>query len=295
MLIPEENPLTEEGVALGRRLYYDPKLSVNGPLTGHSCSSCHQQEKSFTVSSRGVSVLPHVNLGWNTHFLWDGKITGTLEDIMQFEVEDFFMADLSAIKTDADYPVYFKSAFGTTEITTERTAYALAQFFRALTSGNSKFDKFLRREVMLGPDEMQGFVLFNSEKGDCFHCHILPVTTDNLFHNIGLDAEFTAANSGRFNITGLSADIGLFKTPTLRNVELTAPYMHDGRFATLEEVIEHYNSGVKSSPTLDPIMTKPGKEFGLELNEMEKAQLVAFLKTLTDYSFIEDEKLGSPF
>jgi cytochrome c peroxidase len=295
MSIPSNNPLTVEGIELGRRLYYDTKLSVNGPMQGSSCSSCHYQSNSFTVNSPGTAVLAHVNLAWANYFLWEGKIQGTLEDIMMFEVDEFFQSDLSAIKSDASYPTLYKSAFGTTEINSQRTAFALAQWFRKLTSANSKFDKFLLHEASLSADELNGFILFNSEKGDCFHCHTIPLMTDNMFHNIGLDSVFTGTNRGRNNFTGNSLDIGLFKTPTLRNIELTAPYMHDGRFVTLEEVVEHYNSGVKLSATLDPIMTKQGKEFGLLLTQKEKMDLVAFLKTLTDESYIVNSELSSPF
>jgi cytochrome c peroxidase len=141
---------------------------------------------------------------------------------------------------------------------------------------------------------MNGFNIFTTEKGDCFHCHSLGLFTDNKFHNIGLDSEFTSINMGRYNVTLKQADMGLFKTPTLRNIQLTAPYMHDGRYLTLEQVVEHYNSGVKQSNTLDPIMTKPSKIYGLGLTPTEKQDLVAFLKTLTDTTFTKNPLLQNP-
>ena len=294
MFLPITNSQTKEGVELGRHLYYDSNLSLNGSQQGFSCSSCHSQAASFSSSGGVLQVLPHVNLAWNNFFLWDGSKTGTLEDMMKFEVEEFFESDLIGIRSNPKYNNLYKKAFGTVDITLERTEYALAQFFRSLTSCNSKFDQYVAHKAKLSTSEWNGFLIFTTEKGDCFHCHSIPLTTDNVFHNIGLDSLFDEANSGRYNYTKNPVDIGLYKTPTLRNIELTAPYMHDGRFETLEEVVEHYNSGVKYSSTLDPIMTKPAKEFGLQLTLQEKADLVAFLKTLTDSSFISNPKLSNP-
>ena len=181
------------------------------------------------------------------------------------------------------------------EITEKEVAYALAQFFRVLASTDSKFDKFLKKEAALSPSELNGMDIFFTEKGDCFHCHTVPLMTNNDYHNIGLDSVFSGGNLGRYTITTDVTDIGKFKSPSLRNVALTAPYMHDGRFATLEEVVEHYNSGVKNSSTLDPLMTKPGKEFGLQLTAQEKSDLVSFLKTFTDDTFLTDTTLSNPF
>ena len=163
-----------------------------------------------------------------------------------------------------------------------------------MKSSNSKFDRYQRQEEQLSNSELNGMTIFFTEKGDCFHCHGIPLMTNNEFHNIGLDSIFVGNNVGRNYITGSPYDLGKFKTPTLRNVELTSPYMHDGRFTTLEEVVEHYNSDVKRSATVDPIMTKPGKEYGLQLTTQEKQDLVAFLKTLTDWEFVNDTSLASP-
>ncbi len=291
--ISENNKLTVEGVALGRRLYYDPMLSNNGL----SCSSCHLQSKGFTNGAvNGTTILPHINLGWNSNFLWDGKIKGTMEDIMFFEVHDFFQADMSKFNQDPTYKELFKKAFNVNTITAKDAAFALSQFFHVLNSSDSKFDKFLTHQGSLTASELRGFVIFNTEKGDCFHCHSIPLMTNNEFHNIGLDSVHTGKGLGAYLVTGNSNDIGKFKTATLRNAALRDRFMHDGRFSTLEEVVEHYNSGVKmNSQNLDPLMTKPGKEFGLDLSVQEKVDLVNFLKTMTDTTFTNNPNLSNPF
>lgn len=282
------NPLTAEGVQLGRRLYYDPILSNNG----QSCSSCHNQKEAFTDSIH--NALPHINLAWNKHFLWNGNIEGTLEDAMMFEVKEFFSTDIGKINQDATYKTLFKNVFNIDVIDEENISKALAQFMATQTSFNSKFDKYLRKEVMLSDEELKGFYIFNSEKGDCFHCHSLGLFTDGQFRNNGLASTFAGYEQGRFNATNNVNDIGKFKTPTLRNIAWTAPYMHDGRYKTLEEVVEFYNSHVKQSATLDPIMTKPSFENGLELTSDDKKNLIAFLKSLSDSAFIENPLLSKP-
>lgn len=292
--IPPNNPLTVEGVALGRRLYYDPLLSKNGPLNGSACATCHLQEKSFSNNAPGTSVVPHVNMAWRTNFLWNGSVEGNLEDVMLFEVKDFFQADMNLLQNDAVYPTLFNEAFGSEEVTEQGAAYALAQFFRTMVSSNSKYDRYLRREVPLTYSERKGLTIFESEKGDCFHCHALPLSRDNSYHNIGLDSIFDGNNRGRFAYTNDSSDMGKFMTPGLRNIALTAPYMHDGRYSTLREVIEHYNSNVKHSDHLDPIMTKNGGD-GLNLSKSEIDHLIDFLNTLTDTTFLNNQNLASPF
>lgn len=292
---PKDNPTTVEGIALGRRIYYDDMLSVGGPLEGRACASCHVQASNFSNNATGTSVMPHTNLQWTSHFLWNGKVEGSLEDVMTFEIMDFFQADISLFAADTTYRRMSFEAFGTEEITEKEMAMAMAQWLRSLVSTNSKFDRFFNFKEELTPLELRGQQLFNTEQGDCFHCHSTPLTTDHLFHNIGLDSVFEDFNAGRYNVTGNPADYGKFKTPSLRNVEMTAPYMHDGRYATLEEVVEHYNSKVRHSNSLDPIMTKPGKEYGLQLSDYDKAALVAFLKTFTDDEYLNNPDHQSPF
>lgn len=284
MNIPADNPMTIEGVELGRKLYYDTKLHSNGEK---ACASCHVQENSF---SSDKAVLPAVNLGWSRTFLWDGSVQGELEDIMHHEVTNFFQTDVSVLQGDPEYPELFKKAFGSDQITEHEIVLALAQFFRTMNSGNSKFDKVLRGEAQFTNEEFLGYELFFTERGDCFHCHATVFMTDNSMHNNALDAN---PDPGYFNVTGDSLDFGKFKSPTLRNLVYTAPYMHDGRYSTLEEVIEFYSQELQKSPTVDPLMKNLSKG-GIQLTTEEKAGLVAFLKTLSDSEFTTNPALSEP-
>jgi len=235
-------------------------------------------------------VLPHVNLGWSHNFLWNAKITGTLEDIMRFEVVEFFETNVDILNSDAEYPALFKQAFDVDIITTEEVVNALAQFFRIMNSGKAKFDMVLRKEAEFTNQENLGYELFYSERGDCFHCHATIFMTDNLLHNNALDVN---PDPGYFEVTNNIIDYGKFKSPTLRNIEYTAPYMHDGRFATLEEVVDFYSAGLQKSATVDPLM-KNLNHGGVQLSTDEKAALVAFLKTLSDPEFINNPELSEP-
>ncbi|MBK7816127.1 MAG: c-type cytochrome [Sphingobacteriaceae bacterium] len=286
--LPANNPLTLEGIDLGRHLYYDTILSRDG----RACANCHFQASAFTTYTS--NALAHINLGWNNSFLWNGKVQGSMEDIMMFEVEQFFNTDVAKMNRSVFYRKEFKKVYNSDTITPQLLSYALSQFFRAMVSKNSLCDKFFLHTASLNASQTRGFNIFTTEKGDCFHCHSLGLFTDNKFHNIGLDSIFIGVNVGRYNVTGKESDLGHFKTPTLRNIELTAPYMHDGRYTTLEEVVDHYDSKVKHSNTLDPIMTKPSKLYGLGLTSQDKADLVAFLKTLTDTSFTNNPLLQKP-
>jgi|SRR5690554_4670783 len=286
MEIPDDNQPTIEGIALGRSLYYDPILHKT---QSKSCSSCHDQAKAFTTFES--NSLAHINLGWNNHFLWNGAYSEKLENVMMFEVNDFFEANIDLLNENNTYKRKFKEAYGVNTITSKDVAYALAQFFRTLNSHDSKYDKWLRGEANLSPEEYAGLEIFNSESGDCFHCHGTMLFHDNGFNNIGLDLN---PDPGLFAVTGEMKDFGKFKTPTLRNIELTAPYMHDGRYETLEEVIDFYSEGVQhDSPNLSPLM-KYSAQGGVQMNPGEKANLIAFLKTLTDYEFTSREELSDP-
>jgi cytochrome c peroxidase len=170
----------------------------------------------------------------------------------------------------------------------------LAMFLRTVNSFNSPVDKYLRGEKSLTESELRGFRIYNSAAGYCFLCHRLGLFTDKLLHNNGLNAEFSGYDMGHYNVTGDEKDMGAFRTPTLRNVALRGPYMHDGRFDTLMEVVEFYNSGVKPSPALDPLMTRPRKGIRLNLTEQQKTDLVNFMKALTDTSFVHNPKLSEP-
>lgn len=284
MDVPDDNPSTPAGVALGRQLYYDTRLSPDG---SRACAHCHQQQHAFTNPAT-PGVLPHINLAWSRYFLWDGHFEGTLEEAMVMEVEEFFGTDVARLR-EPDLEAMFEAAFGTREITTTRAAYALAQFQRTLVSGSSRFDRYMDGDASaLSAAELRGMELFYSERGECFHCHATRLFTDNAFHNIGLDAD--VAGTGRGAVTGRTLDDGRFKTPTLRNIERTAPYMHDDRFATLEEVVEFYSDGVIYTDTLDTLITVGG--FALTVDE--RADLVAFLRSLTDDAFLTDPDLAAP-
>lgn len=302
---PSFNPLTEEGVALGKRLYYDKILGTNG----FSCSSCHLPQFSFSLPSMGpinTAILPHVNLGWYDKFGWTGGEEHldyvALADLA--EGNPFLNANsdsiLNRFSRDVALQKMFWDAFGVKIIElspSERNIYisfALAQFLRTMVSDNSTFDKYLRGEIALTPSEASGLDVFMAEdKGDCFHCHgnpSNPLWTDRDFHNNALNDVFSGVDLGMFNVTGDSNDIGKFKTPTLRNIELSAPYMHDNRFTTLEEVVDFYSSGLKHSPYVDPLMQKIGQG-GNQITPSQKTDLINFLKTLTDTSFINNPEI----
>ncbi|BDD09541.1 cytochrome-c peroxidase [Fulvitalea axinellae] len=284
-VVPDFNPITEQSVQLGKMLYADTDLDGTGE--GRSCAGCHHADKAFTSVQEGpLNVMSHMNLAWQDVFLWQGQVEGTLEDVMLFEVKDFFKADPGRITGKEKYKKLLAEVYGDSQITEKHLAYAIANYVRTLTSSDSKFDKIMRKEpgYAFTSSEANGWALFNSEEGDCFHCHGSFLFMDNDFHNTGLDDEWLGLDQGRFLVTGNASDMGKFKTPTLRNIELTAPYMHDGRFATLEEVVEFYSSGVKFTEMTDPMMSHEG---GISLTEQEKKDLVAFLKTLTDESLKE--------
>ena len=282
-----ENPSTVEGVELGRRLYYDKILHASQAM---SCSECHHQSNSFTTSAS--NSLAHINLAWNSSFLWNGKVEGYLEDIMLFEVEEFFSTNIDNLNNHSEYPLLFGKAFGVSEITSKEVAFALAQFFRTLNSYKAKYDRIQLGLESFTPEESDGFDIFYSERGDCFHCHGGALFSDNLFHNNGLDAN--PAN-GRYSISNNGADIGKFKTPTLRNIEFTGPYMHDGRYQTLEEVVDFYSHGLVWSPTIDPLMKNVNISSGVNLSPSEKANLILFLKTLSDTSYLTNPAVSDPF
>ncbi len=287
MHIPDDNPTTVEGVALGRQLYYDKRLS---PDASRACADCHVQAQSFS-STNAVGVLPHLNLAWAESFLWTGGTEGTLEDAMHMEVEEFFGTDVALLK-EPDLEELFRAAFGDPEPTTDRAALALAQWQRTLTSGNTRDDRYVGGELgALTESEIRGRDLFYSERGECFHCHATRLFTDNQFHNNGLDAE--VAGAGRAEITGRSLDDGAYKTPTLRNVAQTAPYMHDDRFATLEEVIAFYSHGLVYSPSVDALMQNV-HDGGPHYSDQEQADLVAYLRALSDDEFLADPAFAPP-
>lgn len=321
MDIPADNPMTVEGVELGRHLFWEKGLSLDYTI---SCGSCHAPDASFSdpdqfsegvngaIGTRNASAI--INLGWSNTFFWDGRAL-TLEDQVRDPVEHPLEMNVAwevvedRLQNDdfsVDYPQMFWDAFGEEVITEDLAVKAIAQFVRTMISSDSKFDRFKRGETSLTDIESIGYQLFLREGGDpenvpggefgadCFHCHGEAGLqfSDYLFHNNGLDASFEN-DPGRFDVTGWPLDSGLFKTPTLRNVALSAPFMHDGRFETLEEVIEHYNSGGVPSSTIDTFMKYTTG--GLQLAPVQKEALIAFLHTLTDTTFTNNPDFQNPF
>ena len=297
--LPLDNPLTMEGVALGRRLFHEKRLSINGT---QSCASCHQSESAFIDVGKAVSTgaegvigtrnsMPLFNLAWKDSFFWDGRAPSLRTQVLmpiqsRVEMHESLPRAIAKLNS-ADYRSMFRRAFGSTLINADRVARALEQFLLTLVSYGSRFDEAIQGQAELSEEEKRGFQLFMTEydprrglKGaDCFHCHGGPLFGNNGFANNGLDSRFE--DTGLEAFTGQKHDRGRFSVPSLRNVALTAPYMHDGRFDTLEQVVTHYTSGIKRSPTLDPNLAKHAGH-GLGLTEADQQALVAFLKTLSD-------------
>lgn len=309
-IIPPDNPLTVEGVELGRHLFYEKMLSDDNSM---SCATCHQQQHNFTDPqrySKGITgaegtrnSMTLVNLAYHNSFFWDGRAQ-TLEQQIFEPVRNPIEMNTTWTKVERklnDSPKYkqmFFKAFGTYNIDSVLVSKAIAQFLRTLISANSKFDKYLRGELVLTQQEFNGMELFMRDKipnlmsgADCFHCHNKPLFMSNFFSNNGLDATFN--DLGRGAITGNVSDMGKFRIPTLRNIEVSGPYMHDGRFNTLDEVINHYSEGLVHSSTIDPLM-KFVNDGGVQLLPSEKADLKAFLLTLTDHDFLTNPKFSNP-
>jgi len=299
--LPADNPLSEEGIRLGRQLFFDPTLSIN---RAQSCASCHAPQSAFSDQGQALSrgakrslgtrnAMPLFNLAWSHSFTWDGRRT-RLRDQAMAPISDHLEMALPVdtlvqrLEGQERYRKDFAAVFGEPRITSAQVGLALEQFMLSLVSVDSRFDRALRREVTLSEQEKEGLRLFLSEHdpargvrgADCFHCHGGPLFTNGRFHNNGLDLQFK--DRGRALVTGRPEDEGIFKTPSMRNIALTGPYMHDGRFKTLEQVVEHYSSGTKPSATLDPNIAKHPNQAGVDLTADEKLALVAFLKTLSD-------------
>jgi cytochrome c peroxidase len=318
-MMPADNPLTKEGVALGRMLFYEKMLSNNNTI---SCGSCHEQRKAFTdgealsTGSEGLkgkrSAMSLVNLLWNKRFFWDGRST-SLEDQALIPIQDPLEMHQSLDEAVAKlqnsplYPPRFKQVFGSEAITPQHIAKALSQFQRTLISADSRYDRYLNKTYQPSPQELNGEALFMTHPvagklrgGNCGDCHGGFLTTLGNFHNNGLDTE--ATDEGLKIVTGKDSDRGKFRAPSLRNIALTAPYMHDGRFNTLEEVLDHYNDHIRMSETLDPLILEasnqqvtPGEPVKLHLTEQEKKDIIAFLHLLTDSTFITDKRFSNPF
>ena len=297
--LPRDNPLIEERVALGKKLFNETELSRDGSI---SCASCHVANFAHTDPrrfSKGVdgqagtrNSMPLFNLAWKTSFFWDGRAPSLRAQALM-PIEDHTEMDekldrvVAKLAANAEYPPLFRAAFGMPEITAEKIGLAIENFLLTLTAYDAKFDRAMLGKTALTPEEQRGFELFMTEYdprtgqqgADCFHCHGGPLFSDHQFHNNGIATN--PADAGHFIVTKNESDRGKFATPSLRNVARTAPYMHDGRFASLEEVVAHYTTGLHRSPTLDPNLAKH-PDGGVPLSEKDRRALVAFLKTLSD-------------
>jgi cytochrome c peroxidase len=315
MPIPADNPMTEEGVELGRYLFYEKRLSGNGMM---SCATCHGATTSFSDSAKystgidGIqgnrNAMALVNLGWDSFFFWDGRATTLEQQILEpvpnpIEMHLAWPEAIKKLKSDTYYRNQFYKAFGAVDFNETHVAKAIAQFIRTMISGKSKFDVMYKIEnnlplsswdqsAQITNEEWAGYDLFKSLNGaDCFHCHNGPLMRVAKFSNNGLDAVFS--DFGRNLVTNNPSDLGKFKVPTLRNIALSAPYMHDGRFKNLDEVIEHYSSGIHMSPTIDPLI-EFANQGGVQLDAQEKQLLKTFLLTLTDFNFVNNPSFQDP-
>jgi cytochrome c peroxidase len=297
------NPPTEKGFELGKKLFYDGRLASDGLV---SCGFCHLQENAFTHHGHTVSHgvddalgtrnAPSIqNLAFQSVYMYDGAASHLdLQPIIPLTSNIEMNGDLNAIlammKADKTYKLLYKESFADGAVSIENMLKALSQFMVMLTSSNSKFDHYRRNETggTFSDEETAGYTIF---KAKCASCHATDLMTDDSFRNNGLAINPLINDVGRYRVTELVQDYYKFKVPSLRNVEMTAPYMHDGRFGSLESVLNHYSSGVVKSNTLDPILQQNG-QLGISLSTTEKGQLIAFLKTLTDNQYLTDKRFS---
>lgn len=302
--IPADNPITDHGATLGRVLFYDKRLSVNGTT---ACASCHLQEYAFADPERfstgfagGKTPRNAMGLANGRHFqagdfFWDARVE-TLEELIllpiqnPIEMGNTLEQAVAAVAATPFYPPLFAEAFGSPEVTPERIAKATAQFIRAMVSYRSRYDEGVATGFRnFTGQERFGMQLFRAEPDGCVLCHLSDSQILIFPTNNGLDLVY--ADKGIGALTGDGFDNGRFKPPSLRNVALTGPYMHDGRFATLQDVLEHYSSGIQSHKNLGSFLP----ERGLDLTTRQRNAIEAFLHTLTDLAFISDPKFSDPF
>ena len=335
--VPSDNPMSTAKVSLGRFLFYDRRLSGNGT---QACGSCHQQARAFTdgrstsVGSTGEAhprnAQPLANVAYNPTLTWANPALVSLEAQMlvpifgtapvEMGVNDANKAQvLARLAVDSAYPALFAAAFpGEAEpISWSNVVKAIASFQRSLVSGDSRYDRYLQGKESLSDAELRGMNLFFGEKAECFHCHgsfnfndqTVAVSTrvvETPFHNTGLfniggTGAFPEPNRGLFETSGIASDMGRFRAPSLRNIEVTAPYMHDGSIETLEQVLDFYAAGgrvISDGPNAGDGRANPFKSdlvSRISLSAQERADIVAFLRTLTDQAFLTDAKLADPF
>lgn len=293
------NPLSSSTIALGRALFYDPILSRDTTI---SCASCHSQYSAFThvdhalshgiedkIGTRNSPAL--MNLAWHSSFMWDGAINHL--DVQALapishpsEMDENISHVIEKLQVSSLYPSLFYKAFGDSLITGEHTLKALAQFMLTLVSSNSKYDSVMRKQAVFTLQEENGYRIFQQH---CNSCHSEPLFTNLQFANNGLAMDTSLNDIGRMKITQSPLDSLCFKVPTLRNIEFSTPYMHDGRFKRLHEVLNHYAKGIQTSKTLAPQLSKP-----IQLSSNEKVDLTAFLLTLTDKHFLFNPEYSYP-
>ncbi|MES2628416.1 MAG: cytochrome c peroxidase [Bacteroidota bacterium] len=291
------NELTSAGFQLGRRLFYDELLSVENDI---SCASCHQQRFAFSDPSHAIPHGAHGKLGtrnspgifnmrWTPAMMWDGGITNL--ELMPVapltnpvEMDETLDNIVRKLNANASYREAFRGAFGSETITAPMMLKAFAQFMGAMVSADSRYDRFRQGKLSLSADEMSGMQLFDDK---CGSCHSGELFTDFSFRNNGIDS--AGKDDGRFLVTQQNTDRGTFRVPSLRNVAITRPYMHDGRFNSLEEVLQHYTSGIRHAENLDPVL-----KTGLGLSAEQSRKIISFLGTLTDETFTKDPRFSKP-
>ena len=300
----DNNPITDAGFELGKRLFYEGKLSSNGAI---ACAFCHEQAFAFTHHGHNLShgvnggiglrnAQPIQNLAYQTSFMWDGAASHLdLQPILpitsELEMGETLSNVIVKLQQDSYYQAQFAKAFDGGEVNTENMLKALSQFMLMMISSNSKYDKYVRQEdnVTLTALELDGLNTFQNK---CSSCHASDLFTDQTFRNNGLPINPQLNDKGRFNILENPNDLYKFKVPSLRNVEVSYPYMHDGRFSTLEVVLDFYDSGIVDNGNVDPSLQKADGTYGISLSAYEKESVIAFLKTLTDNQFLEDERFA---
>ena len=294
-----DNPLTEEAFQLGRKLFYDGRLSRDSAFP---CSSCHQQVAVFGTyehdRSHGYGMShtlrnapPLFNLAWQKELHWDGRFRSLYTEATQpilthNEMAENFFTIIFRLQSDPQYQQLFQAAFGSPVISEDKILQALAQFTGNITSSDSKYDRYKRGTAALTASESNGYQLYQTK---CATCHPEPMFTDYSYRNIGLPVDPELKDYGRMRVTGGREDSLKFRVPSLRNVNLTANYMHDGRFNTLLQVLNHYSNGIQNSSTLDPLLTNK-----IPLTTSEKSDLISFLKTLSDSTILTNPRYAKP-
>lgn len=295
----KNNPPTDAGFQLGRKLFYDGRLSRDGKFP---CSSCHEQKAAFATfdhdfshgfndqfTTRNAPALQ--NLAWQLSFHWDGKFHDLpTQALSPLTASNEMAADVDSVirvlKRDKEYTKLFAKAFGSKEITQERMLKALSQFTGMIVSANSKYDRMKKGLEKFNASEEHGYELFQQ---NCQSCHPPPLFTDNSFRNNGLESDPYLKDYGRMSVSGDRNDSLKFRVPSLRNAGVSQPYMHDGRFYSLQSVVEHYTKGIQESATLDSLLRKP-----IVFSPKEKYDLVLFLYTLTDSVLLSDRRFSNP-